>query len=180
MIVLVDKYIGQNVLEVGCGKGVGLMHLRKKYYDVNFTGVDLAKENIRIAKNLDDNIDWVVGDAMKPLNKLGEFDTVLNVESSHCYPDFDRFLNNIYKSISYDGVVLMADFRNNNMWTAIEESFQKAHFEIIDKLLANEDVDEEELFNVLEKYIDMVLILLKDLLKTFNELRTLSWIKLPK
>ena len=41
------------------------------------------------------------------------FDAVLNVESSHRYPQMEKFLNEVYRVLKPNGYFLFTDFRNN-------------------------------------------------------------------
>lgn len=77
-------------------------------------GVDLTDSNIIHAKrNNDISIDFRVDDAME-LNTIEDktIDVVMNVETSHCYPNIERFIDSVYRVLKVDGLFQITDFRS--------------------------------------------------------------------
>lgn len=104
------------VLDVGCGRGAGLLELAKIHPDFEYTGVDLSQGNIDTAQNVAgpehaSNITWVCGNAEELPFPDGSFDIVVNVESSHCYPHFDAFVSEVARVLRPGGAFSIADMR---------------------------------------------------------------------
>jgi ubiquinone/menaquinone biosynthesis C-methylase UbiE len=56
-------------------------------------------------------LDFIQGDAENLPFEAGTFDAVINVEASHCYPDFPRFLAEVARVLRPGGHFLYADMR---------------------------------------------------------------------
>src|SRR6185312_5324631 len=56
---------------------------------------------------------FVQGDAEQLPFADGAFDAVINIEASHCYPHFSRFLDEVARVLRPGGHFLYADFRFN-------------------------------------------------------------------
>jgi len=104
---------GRNVLEVSCGHGGGASYLARTLQPASYTGLDLNPRGIRFCatRHRVAGLAFVVGDAEKLPFADGAFDAVLNVEASHCYPDFGRFLAEVARVLRPGGHFLYADFR---------------------------------------------------------------------
>lgn len=46
------------------------------------------------------------------LDWRSKFDAVINIESSHCYPSMERFLDGVYRALKPGGYLLYADHRS--------------------------------------------------------------------
>lgn len=102
-----------DVLEVGCGRGGGTAHVFERFAPATMTGVDLARTAVDQARRRHGRpgLSFRVGDAQRLPFADGSFDAVVNVESSHCYPDVPRFLAEVARVLRPGGMLLMADFR---------------------------------------------------------------------
>ena len=56
-------------------------------------------------------LEFIQGDAENLPFAEGSFDAVVNVEASHCYPDFPSFLEEVARVLKPGGHFLYADFR---------------------------------------------------------------------
>ena len=85
---------GKQVLEVSCGHGGGASYLTRALQPSRYTGLDLNHEGIRFCRERHriDQLAFVQGDAQNLPFENDSFDAVINVEASHCYPSFRRFL----------------------------------------------------------------------------------------
>lgn len=103
----------REVLEVGCGRGGGTAYVAEAFRTRSTTGVDLSAAGVAwcLRTHRGPGLDFMVGDAEAlPFPDAG-FDAVLNVESSHCYPDLARFLDEVARVLRPGGALLFADLR---------------------------------------------------------------------
>lgn len=113
---------GKRVLEVGCGRGGGASYLTRALNPESYVGLDLNKSGIEFCRRRHQlpGLEFVRGDAEDLPFPNASSDAVINIESSHCYPHFDRFLSEVARVLRPDGVLLYADVR---------QSFQCAQWE---------------------------------------------------
>lgn len=122
------------LLEVGCGKGAGLRFL----YDhvvagghpegLAWRGLDLSRRHVQMARAAsgDRGIEWAVGSADRLPFEAASLDAVLNVESSHCYPDLGAFLDEVGRVLVPGGDFLYCDFREEGPpLVAVRESLRQ-------------------------------------------------------
>jgi len=85
---------GKNVLEVSCGHGGGAAYLARTFQPERYTALDLNPAGIRFCRQRHqvDGLVFVEGDAENLPSEDSTFHAVLNVEASHCYRNFPRFL----------------------------------------------------------------------------------------
>jgi ubiquinone/menaquinone biosynthesis C-methylase UbiE len=119
---------GKDVLEVSCGHGGGASYLTRTQKPGNYTGLDLNASGVAFCKKRHrvGGLDFVQGDAESLPFPNASFDAVINVEASHCYPDFSKFLTEVARVLKPGGYFLYADFRFSDgmeKWeTAMDES----------------------------------------------------------
>ena len=104
---------GRDLLEVGCGRGGGAAYVARALGPRRVVGVNLSAGAIALCRGRfhQPNLSFEVGDAEQLPFQDGTFDAVLNVESSHCYGHFDRFLREVRRVLRPGGHFLYADFR---------------------------------------------------------------------
>lgn len=104
---------GKHVLEVSCGHGGGASYLTRALQPARYTGLDLNPAGIRFCQQRHPvaGLDFVRGDAGNLPFATATFGAVLNIEASHCYPDFPRFLAEVARVLEPGGHFLYADFR---------------------------------------------------------------------
>ena len=104
---------GLRVLEVSCGHGGGASYFTRTYQPVEYVGLDLNPEAIRHCQSRHQaaGLCFQVGDAQQLPFADASFDVVLNVEASHCYPDFPGFLNEVARVLKLGGKFGHADLR---------------------------------------------------------------------
>jgi len=104
---------GKDVLEVGCGRGGGAAFVVDRFGPSSLVGLDLAEKAIAHCRgaHVRPGLEFRVGDAENLPFADASFDVVLNVESSHCYPDVSRFLAEVQRVLRPGGHLLLADAR---------------------------------------------------------------------
>lgn len=104
---------GKNVLEVSCGHGGGAAYLTRTFQPRCYTALDLNPVAIQFCQQQhhETGLSFQVGDAEQLPFAADTFDAVINVEASHCYPNFPRFLGEVARVLRPGGHFLYADFR---------------------------------------------------------------------
>jgi phthiocerol/phenolphthiocerol synthesis type-I polyketide synthase E len=102
---------GSDVLDVGCGRGGTLYALKKFFEPATLTGLDLSTTAIEFDRRIhgDARTSFHEGDAEDLPFADESFDVVANIESSHSYPDTNRFYAEAYRVLRPEGFFLYAD-----------------------------------------------------------------------
>lgn len=124
-----EIYEDEKILDIGCGRGGGLKNLQSKYKNNKFYGCDNCRENIDYCTSKNININFKVSNALDLEYEEKYFNIVLNVESSHCYLDKEKFFNEVYRVLDFSGYFLYADIFTsiddiNNTRTKLKEIFE--------------------------------------------------------
>lgn len=133
---------GKNIVEIGSGRGGGLAYLTKKHSPLTALGIDLDSRAVQFANKFYNlpQLGFRQGDAQSlPLDDQS-FDIVLNVESSHRYPDMKRFLSEVNRILKPQGYFLITDFRYPYEMPDLEKMFQSLGFKQIEKQQINRNV----------------------------------------
>ena len=124
---------GKNVLEVGCGRGGGADYISRYMKPKTYIGLDLNHKVVKACNKTFDNpgLSFVQGCADDLPFEDEEFDAVVNVESSRCYPDVLGFLHEVYRVLKPGGHLLFSDMRYKEDFPTLKKQFSEAHFKII-------------------------------------------------
>jgi SAM-dependent methyltransferase len=124
---------GKNVLEVSCGHGGGASWLTRTLHPASYTGLDLNPTGIAFCKKRHQasGLRFVQGDAQSLSFPPQTFDAVINVEASHCYPDFPGFLTKVARALKTGGHFLYADFRFRDQWAEWEQAIAQSPLDIV-------------------------------------------------
>jgi ubiquinone/menaquinone biosynthesis C-methylase UbiE len=114
---------GREVLEVSCGHGGGAAYLVKTLHPAAYTGLDYNPDGVAFAQKRHHfpGLEFVQGNAESLPFPNESFDAVINVEASHAYPHFERFVPEMVRVLRPGGHFLYADFRGYleyNEWDA--------------------------------------------------------------
>ena len=122
------------VLEVSCGHGGGASWVTRALRPASYVGLDLNPAGIAFCERRHqvDGLRFVRGDAGQLPFEDEAFDVVINVEASHCYPDFPAFLKEAARVLRPGGHLLYADFRfeGGTGFADWERDLEGAPFEI--------------------------------------------------
>ena len=136
---------GESVLEIGCGRGGNCHYLCQYSQAAKIVGVDLCAPNLALARKDPrlERVKLVAGDAQQLPFASSSFDVVLNLESSHCYSQFDRFMVEVARVLRKPGLFCFADLWNVDVmeldWPAREHALKNSPLEII----AEENISEQ-------------------------------------
>jgi phthiocerol/phenolphthiocerol synthesis type-I polyketide synthase E len=124
---------GCRVLDVGCGRG-GAVALLADRFDSVVTGVDLAPDAIAFCRRVHrrHNVRFEVGDAEHLAIDDRDFDAVINVESSHAYPNMRGFLEEVRRVLKKNGIFLYTDLLPVQRWAEVRVLLGSLRFELFD------------------------------------------------
>ncbi|MDF1546552.1 MAG: class I SAM-dependent methyltransferase [Bacteroidales bacterium] len=149
----------KSLLEIGSGRGGGLSFVARNFPVKEALGVDL---NERAAKFCNkyykiSGLKFMQGDAQNLDIEDNSFDTILNVESSHRYPDMKAFLSEVKRILKPGGHFLFTDFRYDYEMEELnnylnETGFIKIREELITpKVVKALDLDDERRRKLVKK-----------------------------
>lgn len=97
------------VLDVAFGKGVSTKRLEERYGAENVVGINIAADQVRIARERGVTCDLRVMDAAKPDFPSESFDAILCIESAFHFQSRARFLAEAHRMLRPNGVLVMSD-----------------------------------------------------------------------
>lgn len=129
---------GNNVLEVGSGRGGGARLITGKLKPASYTGLDLAHHAVELARRIHPlpNLRFIQGSADAIPLADSSVDVVVNVESSHAYPSVPKFLEEVRRVLKPGGHLLMVDFRYTHQMDEYRLHIRNSGL----KLLSEEDI----------------------------------------
>ena len=103
----------KDVLEVGSGRGGGAAFLVDRLAPRAYCGVDLSSKAVQFceAHYSLNGLCFRRGNAESLELPDASFDVLINIESSHCYPQMTTFLDEVGRVLRPGGYLLLADFR---------------------------------------------------------------------
>jgi len=124
---------GKRVLEVSCGHGGGASYLVRTFRPASYTGLDLNRNGIAFCRKTHNlaGLDFVQGNAEDLPFADQSFDAVINVEASHSYPHFPRFLTEAARVLRPGGHFLYTDVRRRLQVTKWEAELAEAPLRLI-------------------------------------------------
>jgi SAM-dependent methyltransferase len=107
---------GKDVLEAGCGRGGGCSFLVRYLDPRSMCGVDLSENTVKFCRERHPLpcLRFMVADSENLPFSDCSFDAVVNIESSHCYPSFSRFLAEVRRILRPGGTFHFADLRDGD------------------------------------------------------------------
>jgi ubiquinone/menaquinone biosynthesis C-methylase UbiE len=132
----------KDIVEIGSGRGGGLYYLTKKFEPATAKGIDLDHLavtfcNRRYSLN---GLSFFQGDAQKLKLESQSCDVVINVESSHRYPDMPAFLSEVYRILRPGGFFLLTDFRYKDEMEDLKKELAASGMSIQRNSLINKQV----------------------------------------
>jgi ubiquinone/menaquinone biosynthesis C-methylase UbiE len=108
----------------------------------SYTGLDFNAAGIEFCQKRHNlpGLDFVQGDAQNLPFPDQSFDAVINVEASHIYPDFERFLGEVARVLRPGGHFLYADFRNRDGIPAWEAALSASPMRLVSERVIDDQV----------------------------------------
>jgi ubiquinone/menaquinone biosynthesis C-methylase UbiE len=133
---------GARVLEVSCGHGGGASYLVRTLRPASYTGLDWNRAGVAFCRERHNlpGLDFVQGDAENLPFGDDSFDAVINVEASHCYPRFPRFLAEVARVLRPGGHFLYADLRPRHLIAQWESALAEAPMRLRSDRIVNAEV----------------------------------------
>ena len=102
---------GKNVLEIGCGNGVGSRYIEEFFQPDQFTATDLDERLVEIARrnNKGNKIKIEVGNAAKLRFADNEFDAVLGLSVIHHIPNWRDCIAELQRVIKPGGLLIIKE-----------------------------------------------------------------------
>ena len=133
---------GKDVLEVSCGHGGGASYLVRTCTLAPTRGWTSTQPASPFCQKWHDlpGLDLVQGDAQNLPFPDQSFDAVINVEASHIYPDFERFLGEVARVLRPGGHFLYADFGNRDGIPAWEAALASLPMRLVSRRVIDDQV----------------------------------------
>jgi len=123
----------KDVLEVGSGRGGGSYYM-KKYMNANSVlGLEYLQQSVDISKRTFkiDGLDFIEGNAEHLPLSNESIDVVVNIESSHCYPNIDQFFSETQRVLKAGGSFCYADLTTPEQRDEINEKLKRLSMKVI-------------------------------------------------
>lgn len=102
---------GKRILDVGCGRGGTVSVIRKYFSPRSIIGIDLSSAAIAFCDKAHRQtaVSFLEADAEALPFQKESFEIVTSVESSHSYPDIEKFYNEVFRVLITGGYFLYTD-----------------------------------------------------------------------
>lgn len=133
---------GKKVLECSSGHGGGASYLTRTLHPASYTGLDFNADGVAFCQKRHNvpGLEFVQGDAQNLPFPDESFDAVINVEASHIYPDFERFVSEVARVLRPGGHFLHADFRNRDNFPEWDAVLGKPRLRVVSEKNISEQV----------------------------------------
>ncbi len=132
----------KNICEIGCGRGGGLSYVHETFKPASSTGLDLNRKAVDFCNGYynQEGLTFIQGNAHELPFENDIFDIVLNVESSHRYLLFSKFLSEVRRTLKSGGYMLLADFRHDHKLVKMKDDISNSEFDVVHYEFINENI----------------------------------------
>lgn len=132
----------KDMVEIGCGRGGGLAYIAETFSPKTALGVDLNQQAADFCNRFykHNGLSFQQGDAQNLKLEDNAYDVVMNVESSHRYPDMKAFLGEVKRILRSDGHFLFTDFRYDYEMDELKQQLAKTGMTILMEKEINNEV----------------------------------------
>lgn len=126
---------GLEVLDVSCGRGGGCAYMLHHLGAQQVTGLDSCRRSIDYCRHrhAEPGLTFVHGDAEAMPFVDESFDAVVNIESSFCYPDMDRFLSDVRRVLKPGSYFAFADLRHSGERPELLDAFKRSGLVLLEE-----------------------------------------------
>ncbi len=164
-LVCTAEIKNKDIVEIGCGRGGGLFYITKNLSPASAKGVELDKQAVSFCNRHYslDGLMFLNGDAQNLSLENNSCDVVINVESSHRYPDMKAFLGEVSRILRPDGYFLFTDFRSDYEIEDMKKELELSGMSVLKERLINKEVvaalelDDERKRKLVKKLIPKIL-----------------------
>lgn len=116
-----DLNTEKDVLEIGCGQGVGTKLIQRYFNPNTIQSIDLDPQMIKRAKRRvkDANVDFEVGDASNLRFQDASFDAVFDFGIIHHIPNWKDCLKELHRLLKPNGQLILEDLSIDTFQTRI-------------------------------------------------------------
>lgn len=141
----IENYEGKHVVEIGCGRGGGLMFILKHLKPKSALGIDYSRRNLDFCKKNynDKDLSFSWGDSENLPIKSGSIDYVICIDSSHCFGNLKVSFSEIERILKKNGHFFLSDF----IGTADRDDYED-NFEGFLRLVEKKDISENVLISL--------------------------------
>lgn len=127
------------LLDAGCGTGAMLQLFQKDLPGKRYTGLDLSKKMIEVAKKKQMyGVELVVGDCEALPFDDNSFDVITCSMSFHHYPNPDKFFQNIHRVLKPNGRFILRDMASK--WKIVMWFINHVEIPLLNKIAHKGDV----------------------------------------
>ncbi|HAF27832.1 MAG TPA: class I SAM-dependent methyltransferase [Bacteroidales bacterium] len=132
----------KDIIEIGCGRGGGLSYIAKTFAPATAKGIDLDSRAASFCNKYYqiDGLSFSQGDAQNLDLKDNSYDVVLNIESSHRYPDMKAFLGEVSRILRPNGHFLYTDFRYDFEMEDLKKELESSGLTVLKERLITKEV----------------------------------------
>ena len=132
----------KDIIEIGCGRGGGISYITKNFSPASAKGIDLDKQAISFCNRYYslNGLSFLQGDAQNLSLENNTCDVVINVESSHRYPDMSAFLGEVSRILRPKGYFLFTDFRYDYEIEDLRKELELSGMSVLKERFINEEV----------------------------------------
>ena len=132
----------KDIVEIGCGRGGGISYITKNFSPASAKGIDLDKQAISFCNRYYslNGLSFLQGDAQNLSLENNTCDVVINVESSHRYPDMSAFLGEVSRILRPKGYFLFTDFRYDYEIEDLRKELELSGMSVLNERFINEEV----------------------------------------
>ncbi|MFC2087027.1 class I SAM-dependent methyltransferase [Bacteroidota bacterium] len=141
-LVSATEIKNKDIVEIGCGRGGGLFYITKNFSPATAKGVELDKLAVSFCNRHYslDGLMFLHGDAQNLSLENNSCDVVINVESSHRYPDMTAFLGEVSRILRPDGYFLFTDFRYDYEIEDMKKELELSGMSVLKERFINKEV----------------------------------------
>jgi len=110
-------YFNKRILDIGPGNGIGLRMASQLLKTKYALGVDLTHQLVCNASNnfyVENQVNFIQGDAEQLPVESESFDLITNIESSHLFPSIELFFEEVFRVLAPGGFFCYTDIELKN------------------------------------------------------------------